>query len=450
MSGGCPINMTLIAAVSWLRGKANVQKLGNLEGARLDYFLAAGIAGVGILKVVAGRAKAQRRRRKEAAAADEAAAEAARRRSGEQSTYVRSEGAWRVYATSTGAGEFYHNPETGEKMWQRPAELGPMSPHGTNPAGTPGGGAFSPEKRAWLRRRRQSVQLGTSTDGQWATFRDPDTNTLFYYNDETGVSTWKNPGSNTAIDDMVERATSPGTGALAAQAAREVEAEWTLRRRGSTVLQTHDATDDGARWEVHKDPATGEVFYHDPASGVSQWDRPAALAPEGGDSGGEAAATPDRRNGGPRRSPVAGTGGAQTPATISPATGKKQNRWERRRRNSTHVSTTTSGWHVYRDPNTGEVFYHDPATGATQWERPASMTREEEARQARRGSVHVRCEGGWHVYREPETGKLYYSNEKPVEILQPCSQNTFFRSSGAALHSYGPDPHSCAVCSANS
>ena len=350
-----------------MRPRANVQKVGNLTDARLDYALAAGIAGVAILKVVAGRAKTQRRRRKEAAAAADAAAEAARRRSGEQSTYVRSEGAWRVYSTSTGAGEFYHNPTTGEKVWQRPAELGPMSPRGT-PSGA--ATAFSPEKRAWLKRRRQSVVLSTSSDGKWATFRDPDTGTLFYHNNETGVSTWKDPNSKTAIDAMVERATSPrnaagqqrqDTGALAAQAAREVEEEWALRRRGSTVLQTHEADGEtGAAWEVHKDPASGEVFYHDPVSGVSQWERPAALAPEGedgdddGDDGDDGAQTPARS----ARTPVAGTGGAQTPATITPETGKKQGRWERRRRNSTHVSTTTSGWHVYRDPNTGEVFYH--------------------------------------------------------------------------------------------
>ena len=39
-------------------------------------------------------------------------------------------------------------------------------------------------------------------------------------------------------------------------------------------------------------------------------------------------------------------------------------------------------------------------------------TREEEARQARRGSVHVRSKNGWHVYREPGTNRVYYSNEE--------------------------------------
>ncbi len=63
--------------------RANVQKVGTLPDARLDYALAAGIAGAAILKVVAGRAKTQRRGRKGAAAAADAAAEAARRRSGE-------------------------------------------------------------------------------------------------------------------------------------------------------------------------------------------------------------------------------------------------------------------------------------------------------------------------------------------------------------------------------
>ena len=45
------------------------------------------------------------------------------------------------------------------------------------------------------------------------------------------------------------------------------------------------------------------------------------------------------------------------------------------------------------------------------------MTREEEARQARRGSVHVRSKNGWHVYREPGTNRVYYSNEKTGQTV---------------------------------
>lgn len=82
-----------------------------------------------------------------------------------------------------------------------------------------------------------------------------------------------------------------------------------------------------AGWEVFTDKGSGKPYYHEAATGKTQWDHPAEEQTAAPGESGEAAA-------------------AEAPGM-------------------------PEGWEQVLDVRSGKVYYHHVATGKTQWEHPA-------------------------------------------------------------------------------
>ena len=161
--------------------------------------------------------------------------------------------------------------------------------------------------------------------------------------------------SRMIMDSEAAAATGVGGGAGGGGGGKADSAKaWAKRRRGSVV------TGSVGKWEVHKDPKTGKVFYFDPQTKQSRWDKP-----KEGASGGPGGGGGSGGGGGGGGAATGGKKGADTPAS-----------WAARRRGSI-VTGTVGKWEVHKDPNSGATFYYNKFTKASQWTKPAEMQPQE-------------------------------------------------------------------------
>ena len=231
--------------------------------------------------------------------------------------------------------------------------------------------------------------------------------------------------SRKAIDEEEQKkkaaaAGGSGGGGGSGAGGGDTAKSWAKRRRGSVV------TGSIGKWEVHKDPNTGKVFYFNPQTKQSRWDKPTEASSGGG--------------GGPK----GGAKGGDTAAS-----------WAKRRRGSI-VTGSIGMWEVHKDPNSGSTFYYNKATKESQWEKPAAMQPKEVAapgaakkapdwKAIRRRSVaddggsknpnaswfagvdpanmspadamaaatamHALAQAGWKQFHDPVSGKNYFRNE---------------------------------------
>ena len=149
----------------------------------------------------------------------------------------------------------------------------------------------------------------------WVAETDPTSGLDFYYNNDTGETTWTPP---------------PGFGARPSDFATPV---------------TKSA------WISEVDPASGDTFYVNEATGETTWDRPADYV------------TLDDLRGG-------GSGGPRDNEKSL-----KSSKWKRafaavRTMVALNSKFKKPSWEKHFDEETGEYFYHNTVTGRSTWEEP--------------------------------------------------------------------------------
>ena len=150
-----------------------------------------------------------------------------------------------------------------------------------------------------------------ASSGDWTVETDPDTKRTFFHNEKTGVSQFHNPHQEQ-------------------EPQRFVQAEFAKKRRSSVVKAIN------VEWQIHVDPTTGDIFYHNQTTEISSW-----TIPEG----------------------VSEVQKEEMEHAFEQAT------FSHKRRQSI-VGPTLGDWEQHTDPVTQQVFFHNPTTGISAWEMP--------------------------------------------------------------------------------
>jgi hypothetical protein len=199
---------------------------------------------------------------------------------------------------------FYHNERTGVSQYAKPTNVSTVN-------------NFVQEQ--FKKARRSSIKQ--EINEEWTSHFNPETKKTFYHNEKTGVSQYAHPKDNEAV--------------VASKS--YIQAEFAKKRRASVVETIDD------KWEVHTDPNSGDVFYHNQKTGLSCWTIP------------DDASDKQRE---------------QMELAF------EQAKFTHKRRSSV-IETIDNGWEKHTDPTTQQTFYHNKRTGISSWEMPENESKNE-------------------------------------------------------------------------
>ena len=237
---------------------------------------------------------------------------------------------WEV-CEGDGGRVFYYNTATGESQWEEPAAVAAARARGevipsagdadddelASAGGASGGAAPGPLPAAW--------EECVGDDGK-----------TFYYNTETGVSTWDRPDPDDE-DDADDDAADDDD---------EYDDDDDEEEEDQEPLEEGPI---GEGWEVALDPESGAYYFCNRETGETQWERPpvadapAANAPAADAQSADAQAAEDSPDDDPE---AAAAAVAPPPEEELPL-----------------------GWEVVTDEE-GYTFFYHAETGETTWERP--------------------------------------------------------------------------------
>jgi hypothetical protein len=131
-------------------------------------------------------------------------------------------------------------------------------------------------------------------------------------------------------------------------------------------------------WASAKDPASGDTYYINEATGETTWDKPEPAQKPAAAALARPAAAPAQQQVGAYRQRQATMQQAtrQEPAFRHPHPEPKAQVNMHRQRQATlttgrSVAPLPAGWNAVTDPASGDTYYENQRTGQTQWERPA-------------------------------------------------------------------------------
>jgi len=238
---------------------------------------------------------------------------AAKRRSAEQAAPKEQQSAltvpaagvsaWTAHRDPNSGQSYYYNPHTGESRWQMPPELEASSPsassaaasqatvNGTTPAdaatSVPSSSKTTPAKRDVVEpvvaaSAASAAASTTTTNSAWTSHRDPTSGQTYFYNASTGESRWQPPEDLAASapggSDATQKATPTNNGGAAGlsgpAASNMAKSFGSLPAASAPAAVIPDGNATSKSWAVVTDPVSGRVYYHNSASGISQWERP--------------------------------------------------------------------------------------------------------------------------------------------------------------------------------
>jgi len=263
----------------------------------------------------------------------------------------------------------------------------------------------------WTTRRNHSEQV--ESVGAWEAWQDAESGNIFYYNRDSRVSQWEMPegwkaahahNDNTPDHNNTSMASagSQGSATRNPSGIRRSRATWDEKVRHSSPTKKRKDGD----WQQMVDDDTGETFYHNQRTGMSQWEDPAQVG--------------ERLDDNPQRD-------ASDVVSIGPG-------WTTRRNEAEQVKTV-GDWEEYVDPKSGAKFYYNHATNESQWEKPDDFETNNSNVEIgandddgiprvhvghgwttrRNLSEEVQKQGVWHEYLDKESGEPFFYNETTGE-----------------------------------
>ena len=326
---------------------------------------------------------------------------------------------WKERVDPVSGRTYYTNSDTGESMWEKPAQASP------------------------------GVDDGEAVEGDliigWVQRLDAKSGNYYYTNASTGETTWKKPTSG---DDSVAAAAAAeengdlfagwverldaGSGRKYYTNASTGETTWKKPTTGggeplaaARVSEEEEDDDDeeeessdlASGWVEKLDPSSGCNYYYNASTGVTKWEKPV-----GGVGAAEASI---------------GDLAAGWVEKLDPSSGRNyytnastgETKWEK------PTGGLAAGWVEKLDPSSGRKYYSNTSTGETKWEKPVGGVG---AAEAAIGDLAA----GWVEKLDPSSGRNYYTNastgetkwEKPtgglaagwVEKLDPSSGRKYY------------------------
>jgi hypothetical protein len=298
---------------------------------------------------------------------------------------------------------YYYNTFNGEVRWERPVYRSVPEKNNEESPETAESNTDTVASETEPELSNQTADTSDALSEEWEEVTDPSSGQSYFYNKETGDSSWERPiGIDRAVeeendDGEPDTNKSPPTmedqkeetadeiqasssdvpsidetlDALIAdfgvdepelkQADTIIEENENLVVESSTLAPEVDATIDIANtlsedWVEESDPSSGQNYYYNTISGETSWERPPSKAPNETFENDEVAQTTDPEH-------------TENIATED--------------RNETGTATTNSdgeveekclpdGWVEADDPSSGQIYYYNETTGEISWDRPAT------------------------------------------------------------------------------
>ena len=271
---------------------------------------------------------------------------------------------------------YYYNSETGESSWEKPLDL------------------MTEEEK------EQNAKLP-----EWVEVYDPSSTEYYYFNNFTGETTWEKPKGYKKPDyTQLKYMMAPEL-----RAAIMLQCAWRAKKsRGDLRSQRGKAqAEDGEVWSEVLDPQSGEYYYYNSETGESSWEKPRELMTE------EEKNADDDKAVLPEWLEIWDSGQStfyyynQFDGTVTwdkPENFKRpnyasmkalmkpevraavlvQNAWRKKlarrdvRAQRGKMNDSDELWQTINDPATGADYYYNSETGDVQWEKPRELMTEEE------------------------------------------------------------------------
>lgn len=235
------------------------------------------------------------------------------------------------------SGDYYYvNNETQETTWERP-------PGVPDPASDPSG-ALRRRSSVGTRRRGSASVVFSATDGTatvdspWQLVPDADSGSSYYFNTETGESTWEKPADLRRAERRAKALSNASQGDSDAASAGDAGQP---SGEGGTQKHKHKSRRHKNKpiWKATTDEATGKTYYYNRKTRRTTWSKPPDL-------------DADERDAAPSAEPF----------SLSKA------------QEDAKAEGLPAGWIKNVDRATGRQFCFNTETEETKWTRPASAT----------------------------------------------------------------------------
>ena len=335
---------------------------------------------------------------------------------------------WEKLVDPSSGETYYYNEASGESSWEPP--LLPMPMESEAPAEKEGPALVQPVDEPIHDQPADEAAGGdqqlseVAKDGQeeveptlppgWEKLVDPSSGDAYYYNEETGESSWEapvipqpQPTESTILDENTERPVE--------QPLEEPISDQPADKAGGgkegALNDTAEHNEAGPTlppgWDKLVDPSSGDTYYYNEETGESSWDTPLRVDAEPAEitspeepqvaSGDDTTPVPEQLES------ESGERGASTDLGTA--------------RVDENDSELPQGWEKLIDPDSGEAFYFNEATGETSWESPATATTDQDQSKSQPVQQLDRTQlpPDWTMVTDPASGDKYYYNEETGE-----------------------------------
>ncbi|KAL7431539.1 hypothetical protein ACHAXM_002719 [Skeletonema potamos] len=367
---------------------------------------------------------------------------------------------------------FYYNEETGASSWERPPikEADDASPEDEAPVEDattddsnvieteevahdtvlqqPQVDEINDEQEAVLENSRSSEEPVGVEDtcalsspeedlpAGWVSSIDETTGKTFYYNEETGVSTWERPSIEEANDALpedelpVEDIAADEPNVIKTDEMEHDANPWQIDEvveEPGLVEETIPISSDELPpgWSSSVDEASGKIFYYN-EEGVSSWEKPSI-------EGARDQAEPDDETSVDRVTEPQGV--VDDRIDVSGESQGREIDVDLTTKDSPPTSGLPDGWRELQDEGTGNTYYWNEVTNETSWDCPqvtadvdsaaaADVHKEEDEDTNEHDGLDEQAEphlnnreedhlpDGWMATVDETSGNTYYYNEK--------------------------------------
>eukprot|EP00804_Cyclotella_cryptica_P001489 CCRYP_003714-RD/>CCRYP_003714-RD protein AED:0.34 eAED:0.34 QI:140/0.66/0.85/1/0.66/0.42/7/1908/789 len=241
------------------------------------------------------------------------------------------------------------------------------------------------------------ISADESLPRDWIPLVDPDSGDVYFCNEVTGQVTWEKPQF-----DAEEKTNKRGGRRRSPQAREEEENDSSSQQLDSD----EDGTEDDAEpasvedddlpdgWFSIVEPDSGDVYYSNEITGETTWDKPIRSQ------------TDNIRSTSQRQSELQRDAIRDSPNSDRDDDGN----------NELVEDDLPPGWVASVDPATGDEYFYNEETGETTWDKPlSSHERTDEELEDSSTFSNSESTNGWFSVVDPQSGDVYYANEKTGE-----------------------------------